>query len=144
MVIPNSTPVAMAEVRGDALLRGAVRFYDTARGTLVVAEIFGLPGSGFYGFHIHEGGSCDGKGFPQTGAHFNPGNREHPEHAGDLPPLLSGGGRAFFAVLTDRFRVEEVIGRTVVIHSRPDDFQTQPAGNAGEKIGCGEICSCGG
>lgn len=42
-------------------------------------------------------------------------------------------------VLTDRFRVRDIIGRTVVIHSGPDDFHTQPAGNAGEKIACGVI-----
>jgi len=42
-------------------------------------------------------------------------------------------------VFSDRIRVEELIGRTVVIHSDPDDFRTQPAGNAGKKIACGVI-----
>jgi len=42
-------------------------------------------------------------------------------------------------VKTDRFSVDEIIGRTVVIHSDPDDFLSQPAGNAGKKIACGEI-----
>ncbi len=55
-------------------------------------------------------------------------------HAGDLPPLLSNNGRAYCQVLTGRFRVSDVIGKTVVIHSGPDDFMTQPSGNAGEKI----------
>ena len=49
-------------------------------------------------------------------------------------------GRAYLAVRTDRFRVQEIIGRTVVIHSDPDDFRSQPAGNAGTKIACGVIC----
>lgn len=60
-------------------------------------------------------------------------------HAGDLPPLLSCQGNAYLSVKTDRFSVNEIIGRTVVIHSNPDDFHTQPAGNAGKKIACGVI-----
>ena len=42
-------------------------------------------------------------------------------------------------VFTDRFCVEEIIGKTVIIHNDPDDFHTQPAGNAGKKIACGVI-----
>ena len=63
----------------------------------------------------------------------------HPMHSGDLPPLLSATGRAYMAVLTDRFSIGQIIGKTVVVHSRADDFQSQPAGNAGEKIACGVI-----
>ena len=43
------------------------------------------------------------------------------------------------AVYTKRFYPEEIVGRTAVIHSKPDDFTSQPSGNAGEKIACGEI-----
>jgi Cu-Zn family superoxide dismutase len=43
------------------------------------------------------------------------------------------------AVLTDRFAVSEVLGKAVVLHRQPDDFHTQPAGNAGAKIACGLI-----
>lgn len=126
-------------------LHGMVRFLPRDGGTLVVAEISGLPDTepGFFALHIHEGEHCSGVGFADTGAHYNPGGRPHPEHAGDLPPLLSVDGRAYLAVLTGRFRVRDVIGRTVVIHAMPDDFKTQPSGGAGEKIGCGEIQALG-
>lgn len=147
MIIPTGQPGAVADIRGSSdapRLRGKVSFYDTARGTLVAAEIFGIPDDGFHGFHIHEGGSCGGEGFSETGSHFNPRESSHPDHAGDLPPLLSCEGRAFLAVLTDRFSVADVVGRTAVIHSMPDDFRSQPAGDSGEKIGCGVIASCGG
>lgn len=138
-------PCAMACVRGSsgegARIDGTVKFYQLACGTLVVAEVRGLPETetNFFGFHIHEGGDCGGEGFADTGGHYNPSRAEHPMHAGDLPPLLGCKGRAYLAVLTGRFRAEEVVGRTVVIHGHPDDFHSQPAGDAGMKIACGVI-----
>ena len=133
---------AFARVAGgnqNPRIHGTVSFYQRPEGTLVVAQIYGLPAKGFFGFHIHAGQQCTGQAFADTGSHYNPGNGDHPDHAGDLPPLLSVGGKAYMAVLTGRFRVTEVIGKTVVIHSKPDDFISQPAGNAGEKIACGKI-----
>ncbi len=132
-------PGAVATMVGD-MVRGTVKFYQQPGSVLVVADISGLPRQdGFYGFHIHEGLSCTGIGFADTKSHFNPTGKEHPFHAGDLPPLLGCNGKAFLAVKTDRFSIHDVIGRTVVIHSGPDDFTTQPAGNAGKKIACGVI-----
>lgn len=58
---------------------------------------------------------------------------------GDLPPLLSTHGAACSAVYTGRFYPDDVVGRTVVIHMNPDDFKTQPSGDSGEMIACGEI-----
>lgn len=72
-------------------------------------------------------------------AHYDPGSCEHPHHAGDLPPLFGNNGFALCAFLTNRFSVDEVVGRTVIIHDRPDDFTTQPSGNSGMKIACGVI-----
>lgn len=93
--------------------------------------------------HIHDGGSCAGRGgnkpFQLSGTHYNPNGCEHPYHAGDLPPLFSVNGIAMNAVLTNRFAVREIIGKTIIIHSGVDDFTTQPAGNSGEKIACGVI-----
>jgi len=79
--------------------------------------------------------------FPLSGTHYNPGECEHPHHAGDLPPLFGCNGYAMSVFLTDRFLVDDVIGKTLIIHDRPDDFKTQPAGDAGEKMACGVIQS---
>lgn len=135
-------PEAAACIQGENGLHGKVKFFPHCNGTLVVADICGLPESetDFFAMHIHEGGDCRGEGFPDTGSHYNPKGEGHPEHAGDLPPLLSCGGKAYLAVVTDRFRIKDVIGKTVVIHSHPDDFKTQPSGGAGSKIACGVIC----
>ena len=123
-------------------LSGCVEFYQKNGCVLVVARILGLPKeseTGFFGFHIHQGRNCSGTEFSGTEGHYNPSGLPHPEHAGDLPPLLGVGGQAFSAFLTDRFALNDVIGRTVIIHAMPDDFMTQPAGNAGMKIACGVI-----
>lgn len=137
-------PGAIAGISGNELapdIYGSVKFYQINMGCLVVADIFGLPNSNtnIFGFHIHEGESCSGTQFSDTGSHYDPAKKNHPNHAGDLPPLFSCKGKAFLAVCTDRFSVDEILGKTVVIHSDPDDFHTQPAGNAGQKIGCGVI-----
>lgn len=140
---------AVAYIEGrDGALHGRVIFRQKIQGVLVTAEIYGLPlqnkecGQGVFGFHIHEGKSCAGTeqdSYSASGGHYNPGNCPHPYHAGDLPPLFSDNGYAYLSVLTGRFNVEEIIGRTVIVHENPDDFTTQPSGNSGRKIACGII-----
>lgn len=88
--------------------------------------------------HIHESGNCSGA-FNMTGGHYNPTGMPHPEHAGDLIPLLGNQGYAWTVFYDKRLSIDDLIGRSVVIHSMRDDFTTQPAGNSGMKIACGEI-----
>ena len=150
MNIRRTPPQAAAIIKGSGLypgLHGNVTFRATPKGVLVTAEVYGLPHTkeqefGIFAFHIHQGASCTGNGedpFADTGGHFNPNGLLHPNHAGDLPPLFGNRGYAYMTVLTDRFKISEIIGRTVIIHSQPDDFTTQPSGNAGAKIACGRI-----
>ena len=112
------------------------KFYQKKDYVLVQAIIRGLPEteSHFFGFHIHEGSDCGGTDFSNTGNHLNPEKLPHPRHAGDLPPLLKCGDGAYVLFATDRFQISNIIGKTVVIHNMPDDFTSQPAGNAGTKI----------
>ena len=151
MIILNSgfgCASAVAQLKGGSLapqLSGTVKFYQRPGGIIVEAQVFGLPynKTDIYGFHIHTGESCTGENFSAVGMHYNPRSQEHPKHAGDLPPLFSCGGRAYLAVMTDRFSMREILGRSVVIHSAADDFTTQPSGNSGEKIACGVILPVG-
>lgn len=147
----RSKPMAVAEMRGSINhpnIQGLVWFYRTEFGVIVVSDIMGLPtstnacNSPIFAFHIHGGNECSGNAsdpFANAGMHYNPNNCPHPYHAGDLPPLFGANGNAFSAVLTDRFTIDEIIGKTVIIHSNPDDFTTQPSGNSGSKIACGVI-----
>lgn len=147
----RQAPQALAVVRGNTDhpdIQGNVLFYQLTGEVLVVAEVTGLPtaqgqfNNPIFAFHIHDGNACTGNAedpFADAGQHYNPYNRPHPYHAGDLPPLFGNEGYAFSAFVTNRFSVREILGKTIIIHAKPDDFTTQPSGNAGEKIACGKI-----
>lgn len=145
-IIMNNRPMALAKVTGNTDnpdLSGDISFYGTPMGgVIIMVKIHGLLDnsnpSGFYGMHIHEFGDCT-LPFDKTGVHYNPGNMPHPDHAGDLPPLLSNNGYAWMAFYTERLTISEILGKSIVIHSMRDDFTSQPAGDSGEKIGCGVI-----
>lgn len=146
MLVMNC-PKARAKIQGSGV-SGEVSFFESGKNVVVVADIAGLPRHegkcecDVFGFHIHSGGDCGGSAedpFADTKGHYNPRDCPHPCHAGDMPPLFGNKGRAWMAFMTDRFKVEEIIGKTVVIHMMPDDFRTQPSGDSGEKIACGVI-----
>lgn len=144
-------PAAQAVVTGNPEypnIYGVVSFYPAKGAIVVAASIDGLPsdpgdcGGRFFGFHIHMGSACAGNAedpFADAEGHYNPADCPHPEHAGDLPPLLGNRGYALSTVLTSRFTLDQVMGRTVIIHLDPDDFHSQPSGNSGQKIACGVI-----
>lgn len=134
-------------------LKGTVLFKDVPGGTEVLAEIYGLPlyqpasgdnaPIGPHGFHIHEHGSCEigdpENPFLAAGGHWSPDNQPHGNHAGDFPVLFSNSGYALMAFFTNRFKPVDVVGRSVVIHQNPDDYRSQPAGDAGKRLACGVI-----
>ena len=149
-------PAASADLKGSALapgLVGRVEFYHAPGGSVVRADVCGLPAYrqaqngeqpvGPFGFHIREGPTCglgDGKdAFRNAEGHYNPYKQPHGNEAGDLPVLFSNNGCAHVAFYTNKFKPADVVGRTVIIHLNPDDFRTQPAGNSGPRIACGVI-----
>lgn len=148
-------PAAAAVIRGSSAypgVGGSVVLYPVGGAALVKAQLWGLPitGGEIFGFHIHEGGICAPDSFSADAVggetfkkyargHYDKRGAAHPLHSGDMPPLFGCRGTAYSIFLTDRFSVGDVIGKTVVIHLRPDDFTSQPSGNSGEMIACGVI-----
>lgn len=136
---------AEADVRGNfhaPFLSGTVCFYDTPIGVKVSTVVNNLPPNktGFYGFHLHEVGGCSDVDFAKAGGHYNPDFLLHPLHAGDFPMLLATRNlQAHLCFVTTRFKIEDIIGRAVIIHNDVDDYTSQPSGNAGKRIGCGVI-----
>ena len=105
-------------------------------------------------FHLHESGSCEAPTFESAGGHFNPTGRshglEHPQgpHAGDMPNLEVGDdGTVEGSVTNDRVTllanqpnsVFDSDGTALVIHAGADDQQSQPSGDAGDRVACGVI-----
>lgn len=147
-ILQKNEPYAIAWVTGShdkPQISGLVKFFQTPYGgVLIEAEVFGLPNiseagsSDFYAMHIHEFGECTDQ-FASAGGHYNPTNQMHPMHAGDLMPLLANQGYGWLSFYDKRFTLDEILGKSVIIHALPDDFHTQPAGNSGERIACGVI-----
>ncbi len=146
---------------------GTVEFLERDGGVEVSAQFSGLE-PGFYGFHIHEIGTCetdsaapddpeDTGDFLSAGGHLNPTGSDHPDHAGDLPQLLvTDSGDAELTFLTDRFTLADLTdgdGAAVIIHSDPDNYANVPeryatdgvdedttsTGDAGDRLACGVI-----
>lgn len=144
-------PYAFARIKGSneyPYINGIAYFYKVQAGVLVSIQLKGLPVSDnicqnqIFAVHIHSGGSCTGNStdpFADAMTHYNPNNCNHPYHTGDLPPIFGANGIGFSAFLTNRFSPEEIIGKTLIVHSAPDDFTSQPSGNSGTKIACGVI-----
>lgn len=146
MFYPTRPPAAIARIHGGddfPHLCGIVFFFPHNNGVLVSAHIQGLPTYELerkcFAFHIHEGNRCTGDDFADVGAHFDLHHQPHPYHTGDLPALFAVHGKACLACWTDRFRIRDIVGRTILIHEQADDYHTQPSGNAGKKIACGVI-----
>jgi Cu-Zn family superoxide dismutase len=130
---------------------GTVTLTEMARGVHVVAEAAGLP-AGVHGFHIHAVGVCEPP-FTSAGGHFNPTAAEHGwnnprgPHAGDLPNVhVQEGGVLAIEYFTDAVTLGQgdtslfdADGSSVVIHQGADDYQSDPAGHAGDRIACAVI-----
>lgn len=150
-ILQGANPQATATILGCEEYRhlnGKVCFYDIGSAVLITTSLYGIPDQNGYcqhpvlGMHIHEGRACSGNSedpFADAKGHYNPHNCRHPEHAGDLSPVFVNEGTAWSANVTTKFTIKEVTGRTVIIHSMPDDFHSQPSGNSGKKIACGVI-----
>lgn len=128
--------------------QGTVTFTQEEGGVRVVAEITGVP-PGAHGFHIHEFGDCSAADATSAGGHFNPDNMAHgaqdakTRHVGDLGNVTADAeGKVTLNLLDKRMSLSglhTIVGRGLILHANPDDFTTQPTGNAGGRIACGVI-----
>jgi superoxide dismutase, Cu-Zn family len=129
---------------------GEATFEQVGNKVRVVVFVQGLKPGQEHGLHIHEAGDCSSGDGMSTKGHFNPHGKAHshhgsPErHAGDLPSLKANKeGRANVQVDLDIISVTagpaSIVGRGLIVHADPDDFKTQPTGNAGARIACGVI-----
>lgn len=129
---------------GNAL--GTVMLQPTASGqTMVKLELEGLP-EGEHGVHIHQTGDCSADDFSSADGHLA-GDKEHGvmaeggPHPGDLPNVMVGSDGmvnvTYFKAGLDMGMVDDEDGSGFVVHAGSDDYESQPAGDAGDRIACG-------
>jgi Cu-Zn family superoxide dismutase len=129
---------------------GEATFEQVGDKVRVVVSVQGLKPGQQHGFHIHEAGDCSSGDGMSTKGHFNPYGKPHgpqgsaERHGGDLPSLMAnkeGSAKvvADLDIITVAAGPASVIGRGLIVHADPDDYMTQPTGNAGARIACGVI-----
>ncbi|MES2936597.1 MAG: superoxide dismutase family protein [Pseudomonadota bacterium] len=145
-------PAAVASLQPTkgSSVTGTVRFVQTSGGVAVSGEVRGLKPNAEHGFHVHEKGDCSSGDGMSAGGHFNPGGQPHGQHAhgahhaGDLQSLKAdAAGTAKFSFTTPALAVgqgaNDVVGRGLIVHRDPDDYTTQPTGNAGPRLACAVV-----
>ncbi len=146
--VPRAT-AQLQPTQGNKTL-GEVTFEQEGDKVRVVALVSGLKPGSEHGFHIHEAGDCSSGDGMSTKGHFNPfgkphGNPATPDrHAGDMPALKAdSSGNAKIDATLDLMTVtpgpSSIVGRGLIVHASPDDYKTQPTGNAGARIACAVI-----
>jgi|SRR5688572_9240769 Cu-Zn family superoxide dismutase len=129
---------------------GEATFEQIGNKVRVAVFVQGLKPGQEHGLHIHEVGDCSSGDGMSTKGHFNPYDKPHAHHgspnrhAGDLPSLKANkDGRANVQADLDVITVApgaaSIVGRGLIVHADPDDYTTQPTGNAGARIACGVI-----
>jgi Cu-Zn family superoxide dismutase len=146
---PLRATAALQPTKGSKAF-GEATFEEVDGKVRVIVFAQGLRPDQEHGFHVHEAGDCSSGDGMSTKGHFNPYGKPHghhasaERHAGDLPALKAGkDGRAKLEVTMDIITVRpgpaSIVGRGLIIHADPDDYKTQPTGNAGARIACGVI-----
>lgn len=144
--------VALAELKpttGNAV-SGQIRFEQVAGKVVVTGTVRGLKANAEHGFHVHDKGDCSSGDGMSTGGHFNPEGKAHgvhgqgAHHVGDMPNLKADAAgvatvRFESSVMTLGTGQTNIIGRGLIVHRDPDDYRSQPVGNAGPRVSCAVI-----
>lgn len=143
---------ALTATQGNAVT-GELRFAAMDGGVHITGQVSGLKPDTEHGFHVHEKGDCSAPDAESAGGHFNPATSAHgrvgspAHHAGDTDNITADATgvanvdtRLQGATVGDG-AATDVVGKGVIVHADPDDYATQPTGNAGGRLACGVIAA---
>ena len=133
---------------------GTVSYREDANGVTVSVEVAGLE-PGTHAVHLHETGDCSAEDFTSAGGHWNPTGAQHgrdnPQgaHLGDLANMTvdeDGSGSSNFLVTGATIGegprgMSDADGTALVIHAGADDYKTDPAGDAGDRVACAVVAN---
>ena len=135
------------EPKSGSKVTGTVTFTKVGDDVEVTGDVENLT-PGKHGFHIHDKGDCSAADASSAGGHFNPTHQHHggpdagTRHAGDLGNIeadSSGKAHIQWKGKLSLSGTDSIIGKSVVVHEKADDFKTDPSGNSGARIACGVI-----
>ena len=147
-------PIATAQLQPtkDSTVAGTINFSLVDGQLRASGDISGLKPDSEHGFHIHEKGDCSAPDGSSAGGHFNPGSSEHGSistamhHGGDMPNIKADaqGNAHIDGPVASNVNVGvgdgfDIVGRGLIVHADPDDYKTQPTGNAGARLACAVI-----
>jgi len=154
-VVAAASTAQMAEANlapaSASIVSGRLALVPEAGGVHITGMIGGLQPLQQPAFHVHERGDCSAVDASSAGNHFNPTQQPHGapgsagRHLGDMPNLRADArGRAnvdvhLSGVTLGGGAANDIAGRALIVHAQPDDYRSQPAGNAGVRIACGII-----
>ena len=146
----DAKAVAELESRSGSTVTGKVTFTQQDGKVSMKVVVNGLtPGN--HAIHLHDKGDCSAPDATSAGGHWNPSSEDHgkwahaPFHHGDIGNLVADAeGKAELKVESELWTLgdgkpSDVVGHAVIVHAKEDDFTTQPTGNAGGRVACGEI-----
>lgn len=146
----NRLAVSLESTQGNRA-SGTITLSPDNRGLRVTGTITGLAADSEHGFHFHEHGDCSAPDASSAGDHFNPDAHPHghpdtqERHAGAMRNIQAdGSGRAEVDLYVDLLTLGDggkydILGTALIVHADPDDYSSQPVGNAGARIACGVV-----
>jgi len=142
--------IAYIDPKSGSELTGKALFLNEPGQVALQIDIENAP-PGELAVHIHETGDCSAPDGTSAGSHWNPTDEAHGKwedgafHLGDIGNVVIGDdGTGAITMTTGRWsmgtgEVNDVLGKAIIVHEQADDFNTQPTGAAGKRIGCGVI-----
>lgn len=146
------TAQATMEAKSGSNVTGEAKFTDEGNGKVRFELTVNNLTPGEHAVHLHENGDCSAEDASSAGGHWNPTMKPHGKrgdgtsyHKGDVGNMTVGNdGKGTMNLSVDGWSIggpdsTNVVGKSVIIHEKADDFTSQPSGNAGGRVSCGVI-----